>query len=85
MRLALVNTHISFTVLLRERSAQRHYSRSKRVRTAFTSEQAIGDEGYLADRGLIPLSARDWKLVRAAGTELTPTYNSCRNHGVPSQ
>ena len=39
---------------------------------AFTSEQAIGDEGYLADRGLIPLSARDWKLVRAAGTELTP-------------
>lgn len=39
---------------------------------AFTSEDAIGDEGYLADRGLIPLSARDWKVVRNGAMELTP-------------
>ena len=37
---------------------------------AFTSEKAIGEEGYLTDRGLIPLPASDWKLVRAAGTSL---------------
>ncbi|CCN33654.1 Periplasmic phosphate binding protein [Vibrio nigripulchritudo SO65] len=39
---------------------------------AFTSEDAIGDEGYLADRGLIPLSARDWKVVRNGAMDLTP-------------
>ncbi|WP_028025081.1 substrate-binding domain-containing protein [Enterovibrio calviensis] len=39
---------------------------------AFTSEDAIGDEGYLTDRGLIPLSARDWKLVRNSAVDLTP-------------
>ncbi|MHA2940371.1 PstS family phosphate ABC transporter substrate-binding protein [Vibrio sp. RC27] len=39
---------------------------------AFTSEQAIGEEGYLADRGLIPLPESDWKAVRAAGSNLTP-------------
>ncbi|USH03443.1 PstS family phosphate ABC transporter substrate-binding protein [Grimontia kaedaensis] len=40
--------------------------------TAFTSEDAIGDEGYLTDRGLIPLSARDWKLVRNDAVGLKP-------------
>ena len=39
---------------------------------AFTSEQAIGEEGYLADRGLIPLPMSEWKTVRAAGTSLMP-------------
>lgn len=40
--------------------------------SAFTTEDAIGDEGYLTDRGLIPLSARDWKLVRNSAVDLTP-------------
>ncbi|WP_370577303.1 PstS family phosphate ABC transporter substrate-binding protein [Photobacterium sp. BZF1] len=39
---------------------------------AFTSEDAIGEDGYLADRGLIPLSARDWKLVRQDAETMTP-------------
>ncbi|QIZ76485.1 substrate-binding domain-containing protein [Ferrimonas lipolytica] len=39
---------------------------------AFTSKKAIGDEGYLTDRGLIPLAADEWKLVRSAGKSLTP-------------
>lgn len=39
---------------------------------AFTSEDAIGDEGYLTDRGLIPLSEDDWKKVRQAAESLTP-------------
>ncbi|OEE58957.1 phosphate ABC transporter substrate-binding protein [Enterovibrio norvegicus FF-454] len=39
---------------------------------SFTSEDAIGDEGYLTDRGLIPLSARDLKLVRNNAVDLTP-------------
>ena len=38
----------------------------------FTSESAIGGEGYLADKGLIPLSAADRQLVRTAGSELEP-------------
>ena len=38
----------------------------------FTSESAIGGEGYLADKGLIPLSAGDRQLVRTAGSELEP-------------
>ncbi|KXF81791.1 substrate-binding domain-containing protein [Enterovibrio coralii] len=40
--------------------------------SSFTSEDAIGDEGYLTDRGLIPLSARDWKLVRNSAVDLKP-------------
>ncbi|WP_368484195.1 substrate-binding domain-containing protein [Vibrio hepatarius] len=39
---------------------------------AFTSEDAIGEEGYLTDRGLIPLSEADWKKVRQAAESLTP-------------
>ncbi|RXJ71852.1 phosphate ABC transporter substrate-binding protein [Veronia nyctiphanis] len=40
--------------------------------TSFTSEDAIGDEGYLTDRGLIPLAAREWKVVRNSAVDLTP-------------
>ncbi|MFD2176899.1 substrate-binding domain-containing protein [Veronia pacifica] len=40
--------------------------------TSFTSEDAIGDEGYLTDRGLIPLAARDWKVVRNSAVDLKP-------------
>ncbi len=36
----------------------------------FTSDRAMGDEGYLADKGLIPLSDADRKVVRTAGQEL---------------
>ncbi|MFT5442625.1 MAG: phosphate transport system substrate-binding protein [Myxococcota bacterium] len=36
----------------------------------FTSEAAIGGEGYLADKGLIPLVAGDRKLVRITGSKL---------------
>ena len=38
----------------------------------FTSETASGDEGYLSDRGLIPLPAADRKAVRDASLKLTP-------------
>jgi phosphate transport system substrate-binding protein len=36
----------------------------------FTSERAIGPEGYLSDKGLIPLSSTDRGLVRTTGDEL---------------
>jgi phosphate transport system substrate-binding protein len=38
--------------------------------TEFTSEGAAGEEGYLADRGLIPLPDSERKLVRNAGKQL---------------
>jgi phosphate transport system substrate-binding protein len=38
----------------------------------FTSEMASGDEGYLSDRGLIPLPAADRKAVRESSLALTP-------------
>ncbi len=38
----------------------------------FTSETASGDEGYLSDRGLIPLPAADRKAVRDASLALKP-------------
>jgi len=37
----------------------------------FTSEKAIGDEGYLADKGLIPLPAADRVKYREAATNKT--------------
>lgn len=36
----------------------------------FTSEKSVGLEGYLADKGLIPLSASDRKIVRTNGQNL---------------
>ena len=36
----------------------------------FTSEKAVGLEGYLSDRGLIPLPASDRKVVRTTGETL---------------
>ena len=38
----------------------------------FTSERASGPDGYLADKGLIPLPKSDRKKFRAAGAKLTP-------------
>jgi phosphate transport system substrate-binding protein len=38
----------------------------------FTSEAASGDDGYLSDRGLIPLPAADRKAVRESSVALTP-------------
>lgn len=38
----------------------------------FVSDRAIGEEGYLADKGLIPLPAGESKQVRAAALALTP-------------
>ena len=38
----------------------------------FTSEAAIGEDGYLADKGLIPLPEDELKKVRRAGVELHP-------------
>lgn len=31
---------------------------------AFTSEEAIGDDGYLTERGLIPLAEDEWQSIR---------------------
>jgi len=36
----------------------------------FTSEKSVGMDGYLADKGLIPLSAGDRKIVRTTGKKL---------------
>ena len=38
----------------------------------FTSEAAIGDEGYLADKGLIPMPAAAREEARAEAAKLTP-------------
>ena len=38
--------------------------------TEFTSERAIGEEGYLSDRGLIPLPADEYEAVVAAVRDL---------------
>jgi phosphate ABC transporter substrate-binding protein, PhoT family (TC 3.A.1.7.1) len=39
---------------------------------AFTSEEAMGSMGYLADRGLIPLGENEWQQVRSAAVDLKP-------------
>ena len=36
----------------------------------FTSEKTVGIEGYLAEKGLIPLSAADRQIVRTTGEKL---------------
>ncbi len=38
----------------------------------FTSEKASGEEGYLTDKGLIPLPAAERKTVRSGATKLAP-------------
>jgi phosphate transport system substrate-binding protein len=38
----------------------------------FTSEAAMGDEGYLTDKGLIPLPEEQREQVRSAATQLKP-------------
>lgn len=38
----------------------------------FTSESAVGEEGYLADKGLIPLPEDELEEVRSASANLTP-------------
>jgi phosphate transport system substrate-binding protein len=40
--------------------------------TEFTSEKAIGEFGYLADRGLIPAPMAEREKVRAEAASLTP-------------
>lgn len=44
----------------------------------FTSEAAIGEEGYLADRGLIPSPLKDRDFTRAASESLNPAVASSR-------
>ena len=38
----------------------------------FTSERAFGDEGYLIDKGLIPMPSADRAMVRDGAKSLTP-------------
>ena len=38
----------------------------------FTSEDAAGEEGYLVDKGLIPLPAEELAKFREDGANLTP-------------
>jgi len=40
--------------------------------TEFTSDKAAGEEGYLADKGMIPFPADMLKQVRKSATSLTP-------------
>ena len=40
--------------------------------TEFTSKKAIGEDGYLLDRGLIPLSTAEYQAVAKAAKELIP-------------
>jgi phosphate transport system substrate-binding protein len=39
---------------------------------AFTSEKAVGPEGYLVDKGLIPLSDKDRAAIRRSSRSLAP-------------
>ena len=39
---------------------------------SFTDAKAIGNEGYLSERGLIPLEAREWKTVRNDAIKMMP-------------
>jgi phosphate transport system substrate-binding protein len=39
---------------------------------AFTSEKALGPEGYLVDKGLIPLSDKDRAAIRRSSRSLAP-------------
>ncbi len=38
----------------------------------YTAERAFGDDGYLADKGLIPLPKKDRDAVRASSVDLSP-------------
>ncbi len=38
----------------------------------FTSDKAAGDEGYLTDKGLIPLPSADRKAMRKGASGLVP-------------
>ena len=38
----------------------------------FTSDDAAGEDGYLLDKGLIPLPQADLEAYRKAGADLTP-------------
>ncbi len=40
--------------------------------TEFTSEESMGEEGYLTDKGLIPLTSEKLETVRKNVLELTP-------------
>ncbi len=44
----------------------------------FTSEDAIGEEGYLADRGLIPAPESERAVARQSAAELTPAVAAGR-------
>jgi phosphate transport system substrate-binding protein len=39
---------------------------------AFTSERAFGPDGYLVDKGLIPLAHRDRKAIRTSSRSFSP-------------
>lgn len=39
---------------------------------AFVSQKAMGEEGYLVDRGMIPLGEDEYKAVKSAADNLTP-------------
>ena len=39
---------------------------------AFTSEKAFGPDGYLVDKGLIPLADKDRQAVRNSSRALAP-------------
>ena len=41
----------------------------------FTSDRAMGDEGYLADKGLIPLPSGERTQVMQAAMALQPMTN----------
>ncbi len=41
----------------------------------FMSERASGEEGYLSDKGLIPLPAEEYEALAAKATSLTPLAN----------
>ena len=40
--------------------------------TEFTSEQAFGEEGYLTDKGLIPLAEEKRAEIREQATSMSP-------------
>ena len=39
---------------------------------AFVSKKAMGEDGYLVDKGMIPLGQEEYKAVKSAAENLSP-------------
>jgi phosphate transport system substrate-binding protein len=67
------NTRVPSAVLLREKSPRGHVIPGiKEFLAEFTSEKAWGPDGYLAEKGLIPMPDAERKMFRDNVMNLKP-------------